>query len=333
MQQLPFPKFSSATELSERQRSRMALCQKYKQKIIDGKVLSDKIRDNIRNKINETTEINQAKYHDKPKLGYILVGSKSESALYVRLKTKACDDIGIEHFGIVLDDDATEQQIIDHISKLSIDPKISGIMVQLPLPKHINEQKIISYIPPQKDVDGMNPYNIGTLAMKYHTPYFVSCTPLACQELILSCTSDIMSKKVCIIGRSNIVGMPLNLLLMKYHDASVTVCHSKTSLKEVESSVNQADILVACCGVPSFVQSHWIKQGSIVIDVGITYKVTDQNSQGCEIYGDVNFCEETLERVSKITPVPGGVGPMTITMLMNNLTQGWMRENFDFRIN
>lgn len=200
-------------------------------------------------------------------------------------------------------------------------------MVQLPLPRHINEQKVISFIPSEKDVDGMSPYNIGTLAMKYHTPYFVSCTPLACQELILSCTPSLLNKKVCIIGRSNIVGMPLNLLLLKYHNAQVSVCHSKTPIAEVEKCVSEAEVLVAACGVPNFVQSEWIRPESIVIDVGITY---EQRENGCEIFGDVTFSEETLKRVSKITPVPGGVGPMTITMLMNNLTQGWMRENFSF---
>ena len=189
----------------------------------------------------------------------------------MKLKTKACDEIGIDHKGIKLEETVTEQEIIDNIISMSKDPKISGIMVQLPLPKHINEQKVISYIPSEKDVDGMSPYNIGTLAMKHNTPYFVSCTPLACQELILSCTDSLLNKKVCIIGRSNIVGMPLNLLLMKYHNAAVSICHSKTPIDQVIKNVGEAEILVACCGVPNFVKSEWIKPESIVIDVGITY--------------------------------------------------------------
>ena len=196
----------------------------------------------------------------------------------------------------------------------------------------------------------MSPYNIGCLALKHHNPYFISCTPLAVQELILSTLSNcsevqsnpltkfkqqkpLKGKKVCIIGRSNIVGMPLNLLLLQRHDASVKVCHSRTTQSDLIESVADADIVVACCGVPTLVKGEWLKEGATVIDVGITYKDTTENQAGCEIFGDVNFDEVTLQKVSRITPVPGGVGPMTITMLMNNVTHGWVRQNFDLILN
>lgn len=138
---------------------------------------------------------------------------------------------------------------------------------------------------------------------------------------------------MCIIGRSNIVGMPLNLLLLQRHDASTKVCHSNTSHNDLITSVGEADIVVACCGVPKLVKGKWLKEGATVIDVGITYNETTQNQAGCEIFGDVDFDEETLQKVSNITPVPGGVGPMTITMLMNNVTHGWVRQNFDLILN
>ena len=246
---------------------------------------------------------------------------------------------------------------------MSEDPKLSGILVQLPMPAHINSENVLRHIPPEKDVDGLHPFNMGSLAMKNQSPYFICCTPLACQLSILhaiqksSSTPHAFEDKkdmknpleganICILGRSNIVGMPLFLLLQKYHNAQVTLCHSRTPEEELIRTVQRADILVSCIGIPNFVQPFWIKPGCIVIDVGITYADVDETEesnqvdssrqsmmQKKEIFGDVTFNEETLERVSLITPVPGGIGPITITMLLNNLEEGWIRQNFDLQIN
>lgn len=230
----------------------------------------------MQKQIQDLNEIHAARVHEKPVLGYILVGNKPESQLYVDIKMKSCEEVGIDHRGVRLPEDASEQQIIKEVTSLQEDPCISGILVQLPLPKHLNEEKILNLISPSKDVDGLHPFNVGSLAMKKHDPYFVSCTPLGCLELILRnlpAGESLEGKLITVIGRSNIVGLPMSLLLEK-HNAQVTTCHSKTPRDYLIKSVGEADIVVAACGIPEFVQPDWLKNGSMVIDVGIT-KVYD----------------------------------------------------------
>lgn len=209
------------------------------------------------------------------------------------------------------------------MSELEADESVSGILVQLPLPAHLDQERVINLIGPRKDVDGLHPYNVGSLALKRHAPYFVSCTPLAVLAILeeaFGSTEAIQGKKVVLIGRSNIVGMPMYLLLNKY-DAFVTVCFSKTSEAQLKEAVSQADIVIAACGVPGLIRASWIKADSVVVDVGINFvQLTKEQSV---LSGDVEFNEELLQKVKAVTPVPGGVGPMTITMLLSNLVESW----------
>lgn len=205
---------------------------------------------------------------------------------------------------------------------------ISGVLVQLPLPSHLDQEQVINLIGPEKDVDGLHPFNIGSLALKRHTPYFISCTPLGVVSIlqeILGSTEAISGRKITLIGRSNIVGMPLYLLLNKYN-AFVQVMFSKNSEAEIQSTVEQSDIVISACGVAGLIRSQWLKQDAIVIDVGISYIQNAENEKPV-ISGDVEFNELTLQRCSQITPVPGGVGPMTITMLLSNLVESWELQN------
>lgn len=272
--------------------------------IIDGKIISKQIKDELKEKVADL----KAEGIDIC-LAVIQVGDDPASSVYVGNKKKACEYIGIASLAYELPESTTEQELLDLIDKLNRDDKVNGILVQLPVPDHINEDKIIKAISPSKDVDGFHPMSVGALSIGQ--PGFVSCTPAGIIQLLKRSNISIEGKECVVIGRSNIVGKPMSMLLLR-ENGTVTVCHSKTkNLKEV---CKRADILVVAIGRPKMIDASYIKEGAAVIDVGIH---RDENNKLC---GDVDF--ESVSRVAgAITPVPGGVGPMTIAMLMNNCVE------------
>lgn len=250
-----------------------------------------------------------------PKLCVVLVGNHPASLSYVTGKEKACREIGMENDLIRLPQDISEKALLDFIQKLNVDDAVDGILVQLPLPAHIDEHKVLFAIDPAKDVDGFHPISLGKLMLQEDT--FISCTPKGIMRILEEIGYDDLSgKKAVVVGRSNIVGKPVAQLLMNKH-ATVTVCHSRT--KNVEEIAAQADILIAAIGKPRYIHASWVKEGAVVIDVGIN---RDENNKLC---GDVDF-EAVKEKVAYITPVPKGVGPMTIAMLLENTLEAYERK-------
>ncbi|KAG5560573.1 hypothetical protein RHGRI_003780 [Rhododendron griersonianum] len=279
-------------------------------KIIDGKSIAKQIRDEI------TVEISRMKdtVGVVPGLAVILVGDRKDSTTYVRNKKKACESVGINSYEVHLPEDSTEQEVLKHISGFNDDPSVHGILVQLPLSSHMNEQNILNSVCIEKDVDGFHPLNIGRLAMRGREPLFVSCTPKGCIELLHRYGVDIKGRRAVVIGRSNIVGTPAALLLQR-EDATVSVVHSRTN--NPEEITRQADIIIAAVGQANMVKGSWIKPGAVIIDVGINPVEDAKSAKGYRLVGDVCF-EEACKIASAITPVPGGVGPMTIAMLLSN---------------
>lgn len=269
--------------------------------IIDGKALSQNIKDQL--KIN--VENFKNKYNRDITLAVILVGENPASQVYVRNKIKACEYIGFKSLSYKLDETATEEEVVELTKSLSNDKNVDGILVQLPLPKHISEDKVLSCIAPEKDIDGFTSINIGNLLLG--KPCIVSCTPQGIITMLKSANIELSGKNAVVIGRSNIVGKPISLLLLK-ENCTVTICHSKT--KDIEKICSNADILVAALGKAQFVKENMVKDGAVVIDVGI-----NRTEEGLK--GDVDF-ENVSKKTSYITPVPGGVGPMTIATLMEN---------------
>lgn len=270
-------------------------------KLIDGKLIATQIKEELREKVNSLKAEGI-----EPGLAVILVGDNSASQVYVRNKKTACEFVGIKSFSYELPSETSEAELLGFIDTLNADPNVHGILVQLPLPKHLDEQKVILRISPEKDVDGFHPQSVGALSIGLKG--FVSCTPAGVIELLKRYNIEIAGKNCVVVGRSNIVGKPVSLLLLREH-GTVTICHSRTqNLKEV---VQTADIVVAAVGIPNFIKGDMIKEGAAIIDVGINRL---ENGKLC---GDVDFkaCEK---KASYITPVPGGVGPMTIAMLMHN---------------
>lgn len=273
-------------------------------KIIDGKAISAQIKDELKEKVKAYKEQNI-----EIKLAVIQVGKDPASTVYVGNKKKACEYIGITSVAYELEESTTEDKLIAIVEKLNNDDSINGILVQLPLPKHIDEDKIIKTISPKKDVDGFHPQNVGALSIGQKG--FVSCTPAGVIQLLKRSNIDIAGKECVVIGRSNIVGKPMALLLLR-ENATVTICHSRT--KDLKKVVKRADIVIVAIGKPKFITSEYIKEDAVVIDVGIH---RDENNKLC---GDVDY-DNVINKVSAITPVPGGVGPMTIAMLMNNCVE------------
>ena len=278
--------------------------------IIDGKQIGQEIRDGVKAAIEDRLQ----RGLPAPGLATLLVGENPASQVYVRNKQKACAEVGINSFGYNLPEDATQDEVEALVRKLNADPAVNGILVQLPLPRHLDEEKVLSAIDLNKDVDGFHPINIGRLAQKGREPVFVPCTPAGCMVLLERAGAQLSGANAVVLGRSNIVGMPVALLLVKAN-ATVTICHSRT--RDLPSVVRQADILVAAIGQPEFVKKEWVKPGAIVIDVGINRKEDASAKRGYRLVGDVAF-DEVTEVASAITPVPGGVGPMTIAMLLKN---------------
>ncbi len=269
--------------------------------LIDGKKISKEIKDELKAKVEQ-----YKKEGKECSLAVIQVGNDPASSVYVGNKKKACEYIGIGSVSYELPEETTEQELLDLIAKLNNDKKINGILCQLPLPKHIDEDKVINSISPEKDVDGFHPQSVGSLVIGQ--PGFVSCTPAGIIELLKRSGIEIAGKNCVVIGRSNIVGKPMSLLMLR-ENATVTICHSKT--KDLQAVCKQADILIVAIGKPQYIGAEYVKDGAVVIDVGIH---RDENNKLC---GDVKF-DEVEPVASYITPVPGGVGPMTIAMLMNN---------------
>ena len=278
--------------------------------LIDGKALAAEIRGRVAKEV----EAMVAKGMAKPGLATVLVGDDPASHTYVRSKHKACAEAGIESFGHELPADTPQQEIIDLVKSLNEDPKVNGILVQLPLPSGLDEEAVLNVVGIDKDVDGFHPINLGRLAQKGRTPTFVPCTPAGVIELLKRAGAQLEGANAVVLGRSNIVGMPAALLLVK-ENATVTVCHSRT--RNLADVCRQADVLVAAIGRGEMVRGDWIKPGAIVIDVGMNHIDDPSRERGYRLAGDVAF-DEAKEVAGAITPVPGGVGPMTIAMLMCN---------------
>lgn len=286
--------------------------------VIDGKAVAQTIRSEIADEVRLLSE----KYGKVPGLAVVIVGNRQDSESYVRTKRKACADLGIKNFDIDLPEQISEAEVIKHVHQLNADPNVHGILVQLPLPKHINEEKVLTEISLEKDVDGFHPLNIGKLAMKGRDPLFVPCTPKACLELLSRSGVSIKGKRAVVVGRSNIVGLPVSLLLLKA-DATVTIAHSHTS--QPEDIIREADIVIAAAGQAKMVKGSWIKPGAAVIDVGTNSVDDPTRKAGYRLVGDVDF-EEASKVAGWITPVPGGVGPMTVTMLLKNTLESAKRN-------
>eukprot|EP00980_Cylindrotheca_fusiformis_P009375 scaffold2049_cov108-Cylindrotheca_fusiformis.AAC.1 len=282
--------------------------------IIDGKKTAAVIRQELKEEV-ETI----AKEHDGivPGLAVILVGDRVDSATYVRMKKKAAVEIGIHSIDVTLPVDISQEDLQSEIEKLNADPLVHGILVQLPLPSHIDEADILKTIAYTKDADGFSAQNIGNMWLGRGTgdpPLAIPCTPAGCIDLLQRYDIDITGKECVVLGRSNIVGMPVAALLQSCN-GTVTVCHSRT--RNIPEIIGRADILIAAIGKPEYVRGEWLKQGVVIVDVGINDKPDSTKKRGYRLVGDVCY-EEALEKASAITPVPGGVGPMTIAMLMKN---------------
>lgn len=282
--------------------------------LIDGKATAAAIKAEIANEVEQMV----ARGERRPHLAAVLVGHDGGSETYVNNKVKACEACGFKSTVVRYEDDVTEQELLDCVDKLNRDDDIDGFIVQLPLPKHIDEHKIVMAIDYRKDVDGFHPINVGRMAIGL--PCFVSATPLGIMTLLSRYGIETSGKKCVILGRSNIVGKPMAQLMMQkqYGDATVTVCHSHT--KDIKAECLQADIIIAAMGQPAFVKADMVKPGAVVIDVGTTRVPDATKKKGFRLQGDVDF-DGVAPKCSYITPVPGGVGPMTICSLMKNTLQ------------
>lgn len=275
--------------------------------IIDGRKISTDIKNELKEKVAQLKENNT-----EVTLCVIQVGTDPASTIYVSNKKKACEYIGIKSLSYELPEDTTQEELIKLVEELNNRPDINGILVQLPLPKHIDEDIIIQTISPDKDVDGFHPQSVGRLSIGQKG--FVSCTPAGIVELLKRYNIPIEGKECVIVGRSNIVGKPMAMLMLR-ENATITVCHSRT--KNLADITRRADILIVAMGKPKFITKEYVKEGAVVIDVGM-HRNTDS-----KLCGDVDF-DDVLDKVSAITPVPGGVGPMTIAMLMHNCVESAM---------
>ncbi|HAL60894.1 MAG TPA: bifunctional methylenetetrahydrofolate dehydrogenase/methenyltetrahydrofolate cyclohydrolase FolD [Chloroflexi bacterium] len=279
-------------------------------KIIDGNAIAKEMRQEIGAEVERLNK----EHGITPGLATVLVGERPASQMYVRMKQRACEKIGIRSFGYSLPEGSTQEEVEGLIRELSANPEIHGILVQLPLPRHLDEERVLGSVALEKDVDGFHPINIGRLAMKGREPLFVPCTPYGCMVLLEKAGAQIEGAEAVVLGRSNIVGLPVSMLLL-HANATVTICHSRS--KDLPSICRRADILVAAVGRPEMVKGDWVKPGAYVIDVG-SNKVEDPTAEkGYRWVGDVAF-DEVKEVAGAITPSPGGVGPMTITMLLKN---------------
>ncbi|CAL4902929.1 unnamed protein product [Urochloa decumbens] len=284
--------------------------------IIDGKAIAADIRREVAAEVAALSST-----HNVPGLAVVIVGSRKDSQTYVNMKRKACAEVGIRSVDVDLPEDISETALVAEVHRLNADPAVHGILVQLPLPKHINEEKILTEISIEKDVDGFHPLNIGKLAMKGREPLFVPCTPKGCMELLSRSGVTVKGKRAVVVGRSNIVGLPVSLLLLKA-DATVSIVHSRTP--DPESIVREADVVIAAAGQAMMIKGDWIKPGAAVIDVGTNSVDDPTRKSGYRLVGDVDF-GDVSKVAGYLTPVPGGVGPMTVGMLLKNTVDGAKR--------
>ena len=289
--------------------------------ILDGKIVSQSVKDELKAEVIQLVKSNKR----LPHLAAILVGNNGASETYVASKAKNCEEIGFKSSLLRLNEDITEAELINAVIKLNADETVDGILVQLPLPKHIDEQKIINLIDPSKDVDGFSPVSIGKMVLGL--PSFIPATPYGIMLMLEHYNIETSGKHAVVIGRSNIVGRPISILLNqnnKYGDCTVTVCHSRT--KNMKELCLQADLIVAALGKPNFLTADMVKENAVVIDVGITRVADASKKSGFAIKGDVDF-ENVSPKCSYITPVPGGVGLMTIAALLKNTFNAYQQRN------
>lgn len=279
-------------------------------KLIDGKLLAQQIREEVAADVAKMVEAGRP----RPGLATVLVGDNPASKVYVAAKQKACAQAGIESFGHNLPASISQAELEGLVRQLNADPRVNGILVQLPLPSGLDEEKVLTTISIEKDVDGFHPLNIGRLAQKGRDPLFVPCTPAGVMVMLDRLGVQLEGCNAVVLGRSNIVGMPAALLLVR-RNATVTICHSRT--KDLPNVVRQADVLIAAVGRAEMVRGDWVKPGAVVIDVGMNRIEDPDHPKGSRLVGDVCF-EEVEQVAGAITPVPGGVGPMTIAMLLKN---------------
>ena len=300
-------------------------------KIINGKKIAQSLRNNLKNEIGELKK----NYGKGPGLAVVQVGNVAASSVYVKAKSKSALEIGIEVIDHHLEESISQDQLLNLINKLNNQKNVNGILVQLPLPKHINEQIILDSIDPDKDADGFHPLNVGRLSVASHNHenLLIPCTPYGCLLMLKSLGIDLVGKNAVVIGRSNIVGKPMAQLLLK-ESCTVTIAHSKTN--NLALVCKEADILIAAVGRPEMVKGDWIKKGAVVIDVGINRIEIEKNGElKTKLVGDVKF-QEAESIASAITPVPGGVGPMTIACLLRNTTisfQNSQKNNYSDKPN
>ena len=283
--------------------------------IIDGKEISKKLREDLNKEIKDLKK----KYNAVPGLAVVQVGNVAASSVYVKAKTKSAKEVGIEVIDHHLEESISEEELLNLIEKLNTQKNVNGILVQLPLPKHMNEQLILDSINPDKDADGFHPLNVGKLSIASHNDenLLIPCTPYGCLLMLKGLNIELAGKNAVVVGRSNIVGKPMAQLLIK-ESCTVTVAHSKT--KDLPGVCQNADIVVAAVGRPKMIKGEWIKKGAIVIDVGINrIEVEIDGEKKNKLVGDVDY-KEAEKNASAITPVPGGVGPMTIACLLRNTT-------------
>lgn len=288
--------------------------------IIDGKKTASDIRKELKEKVDKLI----AEGKKVPGLVTIIVGGDPASQIYVRNKVKACREIGMLSESVELPEETTQEELLRIVEKYNHDDNFHGLLVQLPLPKHIDEDKIIDAISVKKDVDGFHPYNLGSLITGKDA--FVSCTPAGIHELIKRYGIETSGKHVVVVGRSNIVGKPISIILMQKHkdaNAIVTICHS--AAKDISEYTRTADILIAAIGKPEFIKEDMVKEGAAVIDVGINRIEDPASSKGYRVVGDVDYVKVS-KKTSYITPVPGGVGPMTIAMLLKNTYKSYLKN-------
>jgi len=278
--------------------------------IIDGKAIAEKVRQTVAEDVAAMVAAGQP----RPGLATVLVGDNPASQVYVSSKQKVCAQAGIESFGYKLEATASQDEVENLVKELNADPKVNGILVQLPLPSGLDEERVLSAIRIEKDVDGFHPLNIGRLAQKGRDPLFVPCTPFGAIFMLEQIGTQLDGTNAVVLGRSNIVGMPVALLLVR-RNATVTICHSRS--RDLPGIVRRADVLIAAVGRAEMVRGDWVKPGAVVIDVGINRIEDPTHPKGSRLVGDVCF-SEVKEVASAITPVPGGVGPMTIAMLLRN---------------
>ena len=289
--------------------------------LLDGKKVSDNIKKLLEEEVSKFNVNNNI--NSKPGLGIILVGNRKDSETYVRMKKNACEKIGINNFDVRLPEDISQDELILEIEKMNNNSEIHGILVQLPLPKHINTNIVLNKVKLSKDVDGFHSTNFGNLALKRFDEAILPCTPAGCMEILDYYNYDIKGKHVVVIGKSNIVGLPTSLLCL-HREATLSVCHLLT--KNIKEITRLADVLIVACGDPKFVKKDYIKEGVIILDVGINNIPDKTKKTGYRIVGDVDF-DDVIDKVEAITPVPGGVGPMTIAMLLKNTVINFKKFN------